>query len=292
MKDAYWFRHDSNARNDEKIIDLRGDLGYEGYGIYWALIEFLRDTENYEAEYKPKRLAMALQADEGLIQQVIESYRLFHVDENGKFYSKSLKARMKEMDQKREQQRQNSLKRWNNSKDKDQVTNSESHGIAVALPSYSHNSIVEDNTLQNIIVDENTPDERVQGEKGAASFFSQCLNARNAYPVILFFEYLHFTGNYKFKTIEENRSKFIEYWKNSKVEKSGEEVWSRLTSMAALGFKLSKENVKKQLALFDKNHKTEKSEAEYYSDFLEQLRVQGFTPVNDLKELVGNYLKI
>lgn len=119
MKDAYWFKHDSNARTDEKIIDLRSDLGYEGYGIYWALIEFLRETENYEAEYKPKRLAMALQTDEGLISQVIEGYRLFNLDDNGIFYSESLKKRMEPLDEKRKQQREKALKRWNKPNDND-----------------------------------------------------------------------------------------------------------------------------------------------------------------------------
>jgi len=34
-KEAYYFSHDSNARQDEKIIKLRMKLGWEGYGLYW-----------------------------------------------------------------------------------------------------------------------------------------------------------------------------------------------------------------------------------------------------------------
>lgn len=140
MKDSYWFRHDSNARNDEKIIDLRAELGYEGYGIYWALIEYLRDTENYEAELKPKRIAYAIQAEEGLIEQVINGYGLFVVDKE-KFYSNSLKERMKEMDRKREQQRQNANKRWAKGRENDEKKDTSTevyHGNATALPEKCH----------------------------------------------------------------------------------------------------------------------------------------------------------
>lgn len=142
MKDSYWFRHDSNARNDEKIIDLRAELGYEGYGIFWALVEFLRDSSHYEAEYKPKRIAYAIQADESLIEQVINGYGLF-VIEHEKFYSQSLKERMREMDRKRQQQRDKANKRWG--KDIEHRNHAEqveeekiSHGNATAVPEQCH----------------------------------------------------------------------------------------------------------------------------------------------------------
>jgi len=38
-KDAYYFSHDANAQDDEKILDLRADYGWEGYGLFWAVIE-------------------------------------------------------------------------------------------------------------------------------------------------------------------------------------------------------------------------------------------------------------
>ena len=142
MKDSYWFRHDSNARNDEKIIDLRAELGYEGYGIFWALIEFLRDSSHYEAEYKPKRIAYAIQADESFIEQVINGYGLFVV-EHEKFYSNSLKERMREMDRKRKQQRDKANKRWGKDiehSDLPEQAEEErlSHGNAMALPEQYH----------------------------------------------------------------------------------------------------------------------------------------------------------
>ena len=47
MKDSYWFRHDSNARNDPKMVALRRVHGWEGVGIFWALVELLREQQEY-----------------------------------------------------------------------------------------------------------------------------------------------------------------------------------------------------------------------------------------------------
>ena len=45
IKQTY-FPHDSNARNDVKLIKLRSKLDWEGYGIYFALIELLFSEGN------------------------------------------------------------------------------------------------------------------------------------------------------------------------------------------------------------------------------------------------------
>ena len=46
-KDAYYFSHDSNARHDPKLGAVRAKYGWAGYGLYWAIIECLRDQDNY-----------------------------------------------------------------------------------------------------------------------------------------------------------------------------------------------------------------------------------------------------
>ena len=46
-KDAFYFSHDSNARHDPKLGALRAKYGWAGYGLYWAVIEVLRDQPNY-----------------------------------------------------------------------------------------------------------------------------------------------------------------------------------------------------------------------------------------------------
>lgn len=46
-KNTIYFTHDSNARRDPKILALIADYGYEGYGRFWALIEFLREQDGH-----------------------------------------------------------------------------------------------------------------------------------------------------------------------------------------------------------------------------------------------------
>ena len=43
-KDSYYFQHDFNARNDEKILELRSRFGPEGYGIFWMVVESMAET--------------------------------------------------------------------------------------------------------------------------------------------------------------------------------------------------------------------------------------------------------
>ena len=46
MNDSY-FPHDSNARNSDKLIPVRMKYGAEGYGIYFMILERLREEKNY-----------------------------------------------------------------------------------------------------------------------------------------------------------------------------------------------------------------------------------------------------
>ena len=46
MKDAYYFPHDSNARNDEKCLYIINKYGLTGYGLYWAFIECMHDQSD------------------------------------------------------------------------------------------------------------------------------------------------------------------------------------------------------------------------------------------------------
>lgn len=113
-KDAYYFSHDANARNDEKIISLRMKLGWEGYGIYWALIEMLRESNGYELEMDYNRIAFALTSDSETIKDVVTSYDLFDF-KGTTFFSTSLKSRMEFKDLKSKKARDSANARWNKS---------------------------------------------------------------------------------------------------------------------------------------------------------------------------------
>lgn len=89
-KESYYFSHDSNARNDVKIIKLRRQLGLEGYGLYWCLIEMLRDTPDYKLPIDAiDDIAFSLNISKEKVETVINNYELFIVDEQ-QFFSERL----------------------------------------------------------------------------------------------------------------------------------------------------------------------------------------------------------
>lgn len=89
-KDAYYFHHDSNARNDIKIIKLRRKLGMSGYGCYWCIIEILREQATYKMPVSAiDDIAFQLGEPVELINEVIKSFGLFQIDNND-FYSERL----------------------------------------------------------------------------------------------------------------------------------------------------------------------------------------------------------
>lgn len=131
-----YFSHDSNARNSDKLIKVRMDLGAEGYGIFFMLIERLREEEGYKSTTNYKILEFDLKADSEKIKQVVENYDLFKITEDGKyFYSDSFNDRMEMMDLKSKKLaaagKRGAEKRWGNKQ-------GDSHPIATPKPSYSH----------------------------------------------------------------------------------------------------------------------------------------------------------
>ena len=105
-KDAYYFSHDSNAKDDQKCMLLIDQLGLEGYGIYWILIETLRDQPEYKypVELVPI-LAKRYGTSAAKMLLVVEKFNFFVFDEDRNFFSLSLIKRMIPMENKREQSR-------------------------------------------------------------------------------------------------------------------------------------------------------------------------------------------
>ena len=101
-KDAYWFSHDSNAKDDPKCMLLIDQLGLEGYGIYWILIETLRDQPEYKypLQLLPILAKRYLTSTEKM-NAVVNNYGLFTIEGDKFFFSGSLSRRMLRMDDRR-----------------------------------------------------------------------------------------------------------------------------------------------------------------------------------------------
>ena len=94
-KDAFYFSHDSNAKDDPKIVLLIESLGLEGYGIYWVLVEILRDQEDFRYPMSLLgAIARKYNSTADKVKAVVINYNLFQFDDDDFFYSKSLKERM------------------------------------------------------------------------------------------------------------------------------------------------------------------------------------------------------
>lgn len=82
-KQSFYFSHDSNARNDIKIVRLRRQLGMEGYGIYWCLIEILRETADYRLPFEAiEDIAYQIDAAKEKVETIVKTYGLFTLDKD------------------------------------------------------------------------------------------------------------------------------------------------------------------------------------------------------------------
>lgn len=111
-KEAYYFSHDSNAKDDPKILKLRMNLGWEGYGLFWGLIELLRNQPDYRMQKHYMSIAFALHTDESKIKSLVNDFDLFSQDQD-LFWSESLLKRMELKEEKSEKMRNAANKRWN-----------------------------------------------------------------------------------------------------------------------------------------------------------------------------------
>jgi len=111
-KDAFYFSHDYNAANDVKCLFLRQQLGMEGYGIFWYLIEALANSGGSMPLAITPVLAMQMQVPEIKVQAVITKFNLFDVTES-EFSSPRLSDHLSKRKFLSDKGREGILKRWN-----------------------------------------------------------------------------------------------------------------------------------------------------------------------------------
>jgi len=133
-KEAYYFSHDSNARNDDKIIAMRMRHGMEGYGIYWTIIERLRECDNYTSVKDYNVISYEIRVSADKVKSIVEDYGLFTFTDDGKrFYSESLNRRMDIKEEKSEKAREKAKKRWAKQNNDATAMLQHSHGNADAM---------------------------------------------------------------------------------------------------------------------------------------------------------------
>ena len=97
-KDTYYFSHDYNARTDRKIKKLIVTHGYQGYGLFWAIIEDLYNNANaLPTDYET--IAHDLHSTTEIIKSIVNDFELFVIADDI-FCSSSVQRRLDERNNK------------------------------------------------------------------------------------------------------------------------------------------------------------------------------------------------
>ena len=122
-KEAYYFSHDANARQDPKVLALISVYGLEGYGRYWVIVEMLREQSDFtldiQGKYSFNAIAMQMQCTkdeaESFVHDCINEFELF--ESNGeRFWSNSLLRRMALKEEVSMKRKKAAEARWNKKK--------------------------------------------------------------------------------------------------------------------------------------------------------------------------------
>lgn len=77
------FNHYCKANKDSRCINLIGDLGYRGYGLYWGLVEKLLNTADYSLPTSSiPELASCFGVKQKTLYRLIYDYDLFELFDN------------------------------------------------------------------------------------------------------------------------------------------------------------------------------------------------------------------
>ena len=101
MKKDQYIPHEVSMRNTTEIINLIESEGAAGYGIYWALMEYLRVQDGYVGDLQAlASLKRQLKIRQAKLDRVLYDFGLFEFYK-GTFYSRKLNEVMKPFEERR-----------------------------------------------------------------------------------------------------------------------------------------------------------------------------------------------
>ena len=136
MKRDQYIPHEVSMRNTSEVMNLIEKEGMMGYGIYWALMEYLRVQDDYVGDIRSlSTLKRELRIRQSRLDKVLHGYGLFVCNGNT-FYSPKLNEVMKPFEQRRarieayklQKQKENSLKISGEAPEKSGVVSFEGKG--------------------------------------------------------------------------------------------------------------------------------------------------------------------
>ena len=101
MKKDQYIPHEVSMRSTTEVMNLIENEGMAGYGIYWALMEYLRTQDDYTGDVRVLRtLARQLKTKLCKVESVLHNYGLFTLTDFT-FRSTKLDAMMRPLENKR-----------------------------------------------------------------------------------------------------------------------------------------------------------------------------------------------
>ena len=101
MKRDQYIPHEVSMRSTNEVMNLIEKEGMAGYGIYWALMEYLRVQDDYVGDIRSlSTLKRELRIRQSRLDKVLHGYGLFVCNGNT-FYSPKLNEVMKPFEQRR-----------------------------------------------------------------------------------------------------------------------------------------------------------------------------------------------
>lgn len=127
QKDAFWFKHDINARNDSKMLYIRKKYSNEGYAIFFFIVEMLREEEDYRLkcdEIFISALTYEIDKENEETKEFIDDcIKCGLLETDGEYiWSNSLSRRMKPLDDLRKSQSEGGKKSSKNKKDNNSLS--------------------------------------------------------------------------------------------------------------------------------------------------------------------------
>ena len=112
MNNTFYFSHDYDAMQDEKIKRMIRRHGMVGYGLFWAIIELLYANANaLQTDYEG--IAFDFRVNSDIVKSVICDFNLFIIREN-EFGSLSVERRLNERNEKSRKAKESANCRWKN----------------------------------------------------------------------------------------------------------------------------------------------------------------------------------
>ena len=101
MKKDQYIPHEVSMRTTSEVMKLIEKEGMTGYGIYWAVMEYLRAQDNYVGDIGAmKHLSRQLKTSIDRLMRILKDYGLFEVTDFT-FQSRKLNSMMKPLEDKR-----------------------------------------------------------------------------------------------------------------------------------------------------------------------------------------------